>query len=62
MRLNCLTNAYADLWVDVYNEAWQTDTWACSWANTMELGGFSSGWLRDLAFYTGLEVDSTFVV
>lgn len=25
-------------------------------ANTIELGGFSSAWLRDLAFYAGLEV------
>ena len=24
--------------------------------NTIELGGFSSAWLRDLAFYAGLEV------
>ncbi len=28
-----------------------------AWDNTMELGGFSWGWLRDLAFYTGLEVE-----
>ena len=26
------------------------------WPNTIELGGFSSAWLRDLAFYAGLEV------
>ena len=26
------------------------------YGNTIELGGFSSAWLRDLAFYAGLEV------
>ena len=31
MRLNCLTSAYADLWANVYDEAWRTDVWACPW-------------------------------
>jgi hypothetical protein len=31
MRLNCLTNAFAALWADLYDEAWNADAWACSW-------------------------------
>ena len=44
MRLNCLTNAYADLWVDVYDEAWQTDTWACSWEGLPPLAEIGQTW------------------
>ncbi len=32
------------------------EIWSGIGANTIELGGFSSAWLRDLAFYAGLEV------
>jgi len=31
-------------------------SFAVAGPNTIELGGFSSAWLRDLAFYAGLEV------
>ena len=30
---------------------------AASRVNTVELGGFSSAWLHDLAFYSSLEVE-----
>jgi hypothetical protein len=44
MRLNCLTNAYADLWADVYDEAWQADTWACSWGDLSALAEIGRTW------------------
>jgi len=44
MRLNCLTNAYADLWADVYDEAWQADTWACSWEGLPPLAEIGQTW------------------
>jgi hypothetical protein len=44
MRLNCLTNAYADLWADVYDEAWQADAWACSWEGLPQLAEISRTW------------------
>ena len=42
MRLNCLTTAYADLWVEVYNDAWRTDGWICDWPGLPPLDPFSA--------------------
>ena len=44
IRLNCLTNAYADLWADVYDEAWKADTWACSWEGLPPLAEVGKAW------------------
>ena len=44
MRLNCLTTAYADLWAEVYDEAWQADTWACSWDGLPPLAEVGPMW------------------
>jgi hypothetical protein len=44
MRLNCLTNAYTDLWADVYDEVWQVDTWACSWDGLPPLAEVGPTW------------------
>ena len=30
LRLNCLTEAYADLWRELYDPTWRAGTWACS--------------------------------
>ncbi|MEV3873923.1 DNA methyltransferase [Streptomyces sp. NPDC049906] len=30
LRLNCQTNAYAPLWEELYDSAWQRDTWAAA--------------------------------
>ena len=30
LRLNCLTTAYADLWAELYDDAWRDEHWACS--------------------------------
>jgi hypothetical protein len=46
MRLNCLTNAYADLWADVYDKAWREDFWACSWDGLPPLAEVSPVWDR----------------
>jgi hypothetical protein len=37
MRLNCLTIAYADLWSEVYDQAWRDDAWAAPTAADMRL-------------------------
>jgi hypothetical protein len=50
MRLNCLTAAYADLWAQVYEEAWRADMWACSWAGLPSLADVSPKW----GYYTPL--------
>ncbi|WP_067795219.1 restriction endonuclease [Actinomadura formosensis] len=31
LRLNCLTNAYTDLWTELHDPAWSTETWAVDW-------------------------------
>jgi hypothetical protein len=46
MRLNCLTTAYADLWSEVYDEAWHDDAWACSWPGIAPLGAVGPTWER----------------
>jgi hypothetical protein len=33
LRLNCLTEAYADLWRELYDPVWQTEGWACGGAS-----------------------------
>ena len=46
MRLNCVTEAYADLWRDVYHEAFAADQWASgrSRANRPDLAAVAPEW------------------
>jgi hypothetical protein len=46
LRLNCVTAAYADLWRDVYRDAFTTDQWAGGWAraNRPDLGAVAEQW------------------
>ena len=44
MRLNCLTNAYADLWAEIYDDTWCSDTWACSWGGIPPLAEVGPTW------------------
>jgi hypothetical protein len=44
MRLNCLTNAYAGMWADVYDETWQADTWAYHWKGLPPLAEVGPTW------------------
>jgi hypothetical protein len=44
MRLNCLTSAYADLWAEVYDQAWATDAWVCSWEGLPPLAELGQAW------------------
>ena len=44
MRLNCLTNAYADLWAEVYSDTWRDDTWAFLWDGVPPLADIESTW------------------
>ena len=31
LRLNCLTTAYADLWSELYEDAWRDESWVVDW-------------------------------
>jgi hypothetical protein len=46
LRLNCVTDAYADLWRDVYREAFTVDQWASGRprANRPHLGAVTEQW------------------
>lgn len=39
LRLNCLTDAYADLWAELYNPAWVDERWAVDWPGLAPLAG-----------------------
>ena len=46
LRLNCVTDAYTDLWRHVYREKFTDDQWAGGWprANRSELGAVTRDW------------------
>ncbi|MEU6196721.1 DNA methyltransferase [Streptomyces sp. NPDC047061] len=56
LRLNCQTNAYAPLWQELYDPAWQQDTWAASgtWPNSTPplAEGVGRTWTRDTPLRT----------
>jgi hypothetical protein len=52
MRLNCLTNAYADLWAEVYDDAWRAENWACNWEGLPPLSTVGPTWDRDTPLRT----------
>lgn len=45
-RLNCLTDAYADLWNDAFDSSWQSMTWAPhrDYLGKIELGDVDAEW------------------
>ncbi|WP_248965311.1 class I SAM-dependent DNA methyltransferase [Sphaerisporangium perillae] len=47
LRLNCLTEAYRDLWSELYQDIWRADEWAVAWPGLRLLGDVDSEWERD---------------
>lgn len=47
LRLNCLTTAYAPLWSELYEDAWQHDTWAVDWPGLALLSEVGPNWTYD---------------
>ena len=52
LRLNCLTDAYTDLWRELYDPAWQAEGWVCNWPELNPLGQVSPDWSRDTPLRT----------
>jgi hypothetical protein len=52
MRLNCLTSAYADLWAEVYDDAWRSDDWVCDWPGLPPLADVGPAWNRETPLRT----------
>ncbi|MER5211563.1 hypothetical protein ABT063_13510 [Streptomyces sp. NPDC002838] len=46
LRLNCLTNAYADLWEELYDPTWTSEPWACDWPGLSPLHKVTPAWSR----------------
>ncbi|MFC0602832.1 hypothetical protein ACFFHI_31260 [Streptomyces palmae] len=45
LRLNCLTNAYADLWAELYDPTWPAyEPWACDWPGLQPLHEVTPDW------------------
>ena len=44
LRLNCLTNAYAPLWAELYDPACKRETWAVEWPGLAALGNVGAEW------------------
>ena len=47
LRLNCLTNAYADLWGECWNTAFTIDSWTATDHTTTGLGDVAPDWSVD---------------
>ena len=52
LRLNCLTNAYADLWRNLYDPIWCAEGWAYDWPGLDPLGQVSGDWTWDTPLRT----------
>ncbi|MCW6003760.1 class I SAM-dependent DNA methyltransferase [Micromonospora sp. CPCC 205371] len=46
LRLNCLTEVYADLWYRLFEPSWIGESWACEWDGLNALNRSGSGQLR----------------
>ena len=61
LRLNCLTNAYANLWRELYDPAWQAEGWAYNWPRLDALGHVDDAWSWDTPLRTDMERRAAFV-
>lgn len=47
LRLNCLTQAYANLWSTLYKTSWGEEEWVVSWPGSVPLGDVAPVWTAD---------------
>ena len=52
LRLNCLTDAYADLWRELYDPSLAAEGWVCDWPRLSALGDVGSDWEWDTPLRT----------
>jgi len=55
LRLNCLTTAYADLWTELYEDAWPAERWVVDWPDIATLGHIAPAWERATPLRTEYE-------
>ncbi|MFI7305893.1 class I SAM-dependent DNA methyltransferase [Micromonospora aurantiaca] len=44
LRLNCVTDAYADLWSELFDSDWLREDWAYPWPHLVPLGSVQQKW------------------
>ncbi|MGC5307677.1 class I SAM-dependent DNA methyltransferase [Micromonospora zamorensis] len=44
LRLNCLTNAYGDLWSELYESGWKNEEWLIGWPDIAPLSAVDRTW------------------
>ncbi|MGC5053511.1 class I SAM-dependent DNA methyltransferase [Micromonospora sp. DT48] len=52
LRLNCVTDAYSQLWSELYEEGWATEGWSAQWEGLEPLGGVGPEWRMDTPLRT----------
>jgi hypothetical protein len=52
LRLNCLTDAYANIWRELHDSAWQAESWAYDWPRLNALGDVGGDWTWDTPLRT----------
>ncbi|MBS2532565.1 hypothetical protein KGQ20_07250 [Catenulispora sp. NF23] len=52
LRLNCLTTAYAELWSEVFDPSWLTESWALEWPKLQALNAEEADWKLETGFRT----------
>ncbi|MEU1844156.1 class I SAM-dependent DNA methyltransferase [Micromonospora sediminicola] len=55
LRLNCQTDAYSNLWSEVFQPEWVNDRWAISWPDVNQLGLVRRQWDRTTPLRTEKE-------
>jgi hypothetical protein len=55
LRLNCLTTAYANLWSELFEDAWRDESWVVNWPNIAALGNVITTWARPTPLRTEYE-------
>lgn len=58
LRLNCLTNVYTDLWAELYDNAWNDESWVVDWPGLAPLNSptaLTPDWNYDVPLRTERE-------
>jgi hypothetical protein len=61
LRLNCLADAYADLWRELYDPDWEAEDWVYNWPGLNPLGQVSADWTWNTPLRTEYQRRSTLV-
>ncbi|WP_369265801.1 hypothetical protein [Streptomyces harbinensis] len=44
LRLSCLSDAFRDLWEELYQAEWKSENWAAGWPGVQQLGSIEKNW------------------